>query len=357
MNLPTEIIFLNRITFTDKLFFTKHLSVMIRSGVSLAEAVKALRDQTRNPAFKKILNSILTDIENGQTLKKALSRHPHLFDPVYISLVSIGEESGNLESNLEYLADQLKRNYELQKKIQGAMIYPAIVLTTATVVGGAISFFVLPKMIDLFQSLEVDLPLTTKILLFLANTVKDYGLIIISILIGLAVGGYLLIQTEKVKPKWQTFLLTIPAVGQFLQNVELASFCRNLGIMLKSGLPIAISLNDLHDSTDNLIFKHYIGKIHEAVKGGKSMTDELNSKDYPLIPAIVAKMVGVGEETGKLDESMLYLGHFFEEEVEDSSKNLSNVLEPILLLIIAGVVAFVALAIITPIYQFTGSIR
>jgi len=355
---PTaQISLFSRVTFLDKLFFTKHLSVMLKSGIPIGEAIDDISQQSKNPAFQKLLGTILADIDNGQSFEKSLSKHPKVFDTFYISLIRIGEESGNLENNLEYLSGQLKKNYEFQKKVQGALMYPAIILFVTFIAGGAISLFVLPKLIDLFSSLDVKLPLSTKILLFIANTMKNYGYFIFAGLFIFFLFFRFLITKPKIKWYWDRLLLHLPAIGIFLQYVQVSFFCRNLGIMLKSGLPITTALETQYDATTNLVFKKYLKLLLESVEKGKPMSERLASHDFQYIPSLVAKMMGVGEKTGKLDESFMYLGDFYEEEVDNYSKNFSTILEPVILIIIGLVVAFVAMAIISPIYQLTSGVH
>lgn len=353
----SNITIFSNISFLDKLIFTKHLAVMLKSGISLAESLTSLKNQIKSPAFSKVLSEVQKDINNGQSLEKALSKHPQAFDAFYVSLISIGEKSGNLEKNLEYLSSQLQKSYEFRKKIQGAMLYPLIILGATVIIGFSLSIFVLPKLTDLFTSLNVELPLTTKILLFISITMKDYGIFIMSALIGAGVGIFFLLQTSSVKPRWHRLLLSLPAIGSLLQNIILASLCRDLGVMLKSGLTITSALEAEFKALDNLVYKEYISDLLKAVGKGKKISEELNDEKYYLIPEIAAKMIGVGENTGKLEDTLLYLGDFFEEEVDDTTKNLANILEPLLLLGIGLVVAFVALAIISPIYQLTGGIK
>lgn len=337
--------------------FTKHFEVMVKSGIPLADAVATLKDQTKNNAFKKVLEGVLADVNNGQTLNKAFSLYPKVFDSLYLSLIEIGEKSGKLEENLAYLSEHMTKSYEFKKKVQGAMIYPALVLISTFVIGLVLSFFVLPKLVDLFSSLDVTLPLSTKILLFAANSMKNYGLFIgIGIAIVAAFLTYLL-RLSNIRPKWHAFLLSIPVFGTLMQNIELSSICRNLGVMLKSGLPITTTLEAEHKATDNLVYKEYLAQVLKSVDKGKSIEDTLSVKDYKFIPQFMVKMIGVGEKTGKLEDTFVYLGDFFEEEVDNTTKNLANIIEPILLIIIGMVVAFVALAIISPIYQLTGSVR
>lgn len=344
-------------SFLDKLLFTKHLSIMLKSGIPVAEAIATLVVQTKSTTFKKVLNDILKQIKNGESLASALKKHPKTFDHFYISLIDVGEESGTLEKNLIFLTDHLTRSYALQKKIKGALLYPAIVVTTITVVGIGMSIFVLPKLTDLFSTLDVKLPLTTQILLFFANLMKNHGILVIATLLGGILLFRLMINLPSIKPYWHKVVLSVPVFGQFYQNEQLAAFCRNLGIMLKSGLPIRKALDVQYEATTNLVFKKYIADIKKAISKGSAIEQELARGNFSKISPITAKMIGVGEKTGKLDEVFLYLGEFYEDEVDNAAKNLSVVLEPIILLIVGLLVGFVAIAIMSPIYQLSGSIK
>lgn len=345
-----------RINEVDRLLFTKHLSVMLKSGVTIGEAIHLLTEQATNPRLRKIILSIQKYVDNGKTLYEALEAHPKAFDPLYVRLIDVGEESGNLQRNLEYLAVQLKKKYDFERKVRSALLYPAVILVAAGIAGAGISLFVLPKLVDLFSALDVSLPLATKILLFIANAMKNWGLFII-----LGITGFLLvinwiIHSKPVQPYWHKFLLIAPVLGPFNRNVQLALFCRNMGIMLQSGLPIDSALFSQTQATTNVLFRHYFDQLQKNVQKGKSLEEIFNQNKFTYIPPIVDKMIGVGEKTGKLDESFLYLGDFFEDEVDDMTRNLSTVLEPMILLVIGLAVAYLAYAIIAPIYQFTGSI-
>lgn len=341
----------------DKVSFTTHLSVMIKRGIVISEAIETLVSQTKNSYFKTILTSLLSDIENGQPFSSALSRYPKVFDPLYISLVKVGEESGTLDENLVYLAQKLKKEYSLSKKIQSVMLYPAIVVAVAIVMGGYISIFVLPQLINFFTSLNAKLPLSTQILLWFAELMKNHGIVIFVGLGIFIVLFQMLLQTSVVKPYWHRFLLRIPVFGVFIENVQMASFCRNLGVMLQSGLTITSALDIAESGADNMVFKSYIGRIQNAVDRGKSIASELGTEGFSHFPIIAVKMIAVGEKTGKLDESLLYLGDYFEEEVDTTAKNFATIIEPLVFIVIGLMVAFLAFAIITPIYELMGSIN
>lgn len=346
-----------KLTNIEKVLFTKHVSIMLRSGISIVDTLETLLEQSQSAAFKKIVNNILGVIKNGQKLSEALAKNPKSFDRFYINLVRIGEDSGTLSQNLEYLSKKLDKDLSLRKKIQGVILYPSIIIGASVLMMVGLSIFILPKLSDLFSSLSVNLPLSTRILMWLSNVMKQYNILILAGLAGLIILFRLFVSLPVIKPKWQRFLLSFPLIGSFIQNVEMASFTRNLGTMLQGGLTINSSLEINADTTNNLVFKKYFVSLKDAVTKGKSLISELNTKNYPKIPKIAVKMIGVGEKSGNLSEMLLYLGDFFEEEIDDASKNFSTVLEPVLLLSVGLMVAFLALAIISPIYQLTGSIN
>lgn len=357
MNKKRSAQILSKVTFLDKLLFTKHLSIMIKSGITISDALDSLASQTKSNKFNEVLTTVAKDIKNGQALAKSLQKHPKVFDNLYVSLIEVGEQSGTLEESLSYLATQLAKEYSLHKKIQGALLYPTIVIVSVILVGAGMSLFVLPKLTDLFTSLDVTLPLTTQILLFFSNLMKHHGVIIISSFVITIVFMRGFIKLPIIRPKWDRLTLSFPIFGELLQNQQLSSLCRNLGIMLKSGLPLTRTLEIQYVATNNFVFKNYIKKLQDSVDKGKEMGTELDTGNYSKFSPIAVKMIAVGEKTGKLDEVFLYLGDFFEEEVDNIAKNLSVVLEPIILLAIGLIVGFVALAIISPIYELTGSIK
>lgn len=357
MKFPAQIQLFSRVSFLEKLLFTKHLAIIIKAGITITEALEILIAQTKSPPFKKILSAVLADIENGQTLTKSLSQHSQVFDQFYLGLIEVGEESGTLEENLEFLAKQLAKDYALQRKIQASMLYPGLVFTAALVMGSFIALFVLPKLVVFFEAFETNLPLTTQVLLFLAKTTKNYGLFIALGFLVMGLVSYAVLQLKFVKPKWHRLILKLPLVGKMLTYAQLARFNFNLGILLKSGVPIAKSLEITSRTLSNLKFKADLLEVSQSLAKGKNIGETLVQKEFPEFPLLVAKMISVGEKTGKLEEVLLYLGDFFEEEIDNLAKNLTTILEPILLIAVGLVVGFVALAIISPIYELTGSIH
>lgn len=351
------IIFAGSVSFKEKFFFTKHLSLMLKSGIPIDDILSTLATQAKGELFRKVLTQVAEDVSRGQSLTKALSKHPRVFSPFYRSLVEVGEESGTLEESLFYLVEQMEKEHTLAQKVQSAMLYPAIVLTATGVIGFAIAFFILPQIVTLFESFQVELPLTTKILIWTAHFLKDWGLIALPALGAFIVGLAFFLNLPTIKPHWHALLLRLPIFGYLFQNVALAAVCRNLGIMLKSGVPITSALDTSAEVEENLVYKRDLGKIAEEVKKGKTLESIFIEQKFKEFPIFMVRMIGVGEKSGNLEENLAYLGDYFESEVDTIANNLTVILEPALLLFIGGVVAFVALSIISPIYQITGSIK
>jgi len=346
----------DRISFVDKLLFTKHLSTMLKAGIPIAESIDTLAKQTRSRAMGKVLTQILADVQNGQSLGSALKKFPRVFDELYVSLISVGEESGKLDENFEYLVKQLGKDNALRGKIQGALMYPGLVLTATVVMGTFISLFILPQLVDFFGAFQMELPLPTKILLAIANYMKSYGILTIVGIIGCAFLLSLFVATPFGKPIWHRFLLRIPLVGEMITYGQLARFSRNLGVLLGSGVPLTRSLEVTGQSLSSIPFSNAVLVLSKNLTKGKTIGETMEKEDLQLFPLLVSRMVQVGEKSGKLEDVLLYLGDFYEEEIDTISKNLSTILEPVLLITIGLVVGFVAVAIIGPIYDLTGSI-
>ncbi len=339
------------------LLFTRHLATMIKAGIPISEALSTLAMQTKSEKFKKILNSILADVDNGQPLAKSLAKFPKVFDKFFVSLIEVSEASGSLDENLEFISKQLAKNYSLKKKIQTAMLYPTIIFVAVTVMGGFIALFVLPQLVNFFDAFEIALPFATRVLLFVANAFKNYGVLIVLGFIGIVALFQAFIRLPFIKPSWHSLILKFPLMGNFIKDTELAQFSRNFGVLIKSGVPISKAIVVTAETLSNLRFKNDLIKIGTSLIQGSNISSAMADKRYSEFPPLVYKMIEVGEKTGKLDDSLLYLGDYYEEEIDNFSKNLTTVLEPIMLIVIGLVVGFVALAIITPIYQLTGSIR
>ncbi len=347
----------NRISQQEKVFFTKHLSVMLASGVPITESLSTLSEQTKSGYFKKVLRSVTSSVENGQNLAKALEKYNKVFGEFYVSMVEIGEKSGKLEENMNFLAKQMAKDYALRKKVQAAMLYPSIIMVATLIMGGFISYYVLPKLVGFFEDLDVELPLATRVLIFFANFVTNYGILVFAGLAATAILFTLFIRNKKTRPIWHKLLLKIPFLGGFITYVTLARMTRNFGTLLASGVAVSESLMITSNTLNNEVYRRELVRVKEALEKGGNIAESIEKRGGRLFPSVAVKMIAVGEKTGKLSETLIYLSEFFEEEIDNLSKNLATIIEPILLIAIGITVGFVAIAIISPIYQLTGSIR
>jgi len=340
----------------EKIFFAEHLSLLIKGGIPISESIETLRDESKSPVFRKILNDVLKRILEGQKLSKSLEFYPKIFNKFFCSLVRIGEESGTLEESLKYLAQHLRSNYEMEKKIKGALIYPLIVIVVAFFIAFAVTFFVLPKITDLFQILKIELPLATRILIKTATFLKNYFLLLAIFLILLFFLFKIVQKLNSFKFYFDKIALSSPFVGQIFKNIGLARFSQTFFTLLKSGIPVLESFEICIDSHPNNVFKKYLILTKSRVEGGERISQSLKGSPR-IFPSIFTQMIAIGEKSGTLEESLLYLTHFYEEEVESTLKNLAGILEPVLLILVGIFVAFISLAVIIPIYRFVGALR
>lgn len=341
-----------RLSIKQKMLFARNLEVMTRSGMQILESLEILKKQTKSKAFTAMLDQLIVDVRNGHFLSAGLSHYRQVFGDFFINLIRVGETSGTLSENLKYLAEELGKKDELNKKIRGAMAYPIIILIATLGITAILAFVIFPKILPVIKSLNVPLPLPTIIFIVVSEFMIKYGLIVFISLIVLIVTLFILLRIPKFKFLWHKFLIKIPITGGISQTVNMINFSRTLGILLKSGVIIVDALEITANTINNLVYRQEIQKIAAGVRRGEPLSKFLTS-DSRLFTAIFSQMVTVGENTGKLDESMLFLSNFYESEMDESTKTMSNILEPALILVMGVVVGFVALAIITPIYKIT----
>lgn len=345
------------ISFQEKLLLTKHLSVLVKSGVPISDALQILVQQSAEKNVKRVLTLMQQDIANGQPLSHTMEKFPRIFNGFYINMVRIGEDSGTLEQSFSYLTKQLGDDYALHKKVQGALLYPSLILLATTIMGGFISLFVLPQLVDFFDAFDTTPPLATRILLAVAQYMKVYGAITVTGTVLALIVASFVVRTKHIKPYWHALLLRLPLFGKLLTYNQLSRSTRNLGILLRSGIAINSALATTAETVDNIPFQHAFTEVAQTVKSGQELSAALQKASSRIFPPLVVNMVAVGEHTGSLEDILIYISDFYEEEIDAVSKNLSTILEPVLLLGIGLVVGFVAIAIISPIYELTGSIR
>lgn len=343
-----------RLSHTEQLLLTKYLSVLLRSGLPIDDALDILLQQAKGP-LKTILATLKHAVTSGQTLADGLETYPHIFSSIYVNLIRAGESSGTLQQNFEQLAGQMQKEHELRQKIQGAMMYPSIVLLSAVGVTTGIVVFILPNITKLFDSLNVPLPFTTVILLWISRIIGDHGLLIALGLIAAVIAFAFLRTLPAVKPVTHWITLHVPVVGTIARNASLARLTRLLGTLLNSGMPINDALPVTISVLKNVHYQRLFVNVQTTIAQGSSLADALAGSPR-LVPPIALRLIRVGEETGTLGDMFLYLAGFYEQEVDESTKNATTLLEPLLIVMIGVMVGVLAFSIITPIYKVIGSI-
>lgn len=344
------------VPFQEKINFARHLSVTIKSGLPLLDALQLIGAQTESKRFKGVINRIIEDINNGQFLAQALQRFDYIFEDFFVNLVKVGETSGNLSETLIHLATELKKAREVKRRVRSALIYPLVILVVTVGVTLFLTLFIFPKILPIFVSLGVQLPFTTRFVIAALSFLGHYGLWVIAGIIIFLIIFWLLLNIPKVHLVFDRFLLFIPLVSKVIVSLTMTNFTRSLGVLLKSGMTIIDALEVARGTFHNRFYKLEINQVISSVKKGESIGRYLSEKPK-LFPPMLAGMIQVGESTGNLEQNLLYLSEYYESEVDEFVKNLTTILEPLLLLFMGLLVGFVALSIITPIYNITQGLR
>lgn len=346
--------YLNRVSFSDLVVATRQLATMIESGLVLSEAVDILEEQQSNKTFKKVLGEVSRDIKSGLDLASALKKHPDVFPPLYSNLVKAGEQAGNLDVVLLQMATNLEKDREFRGKVRGALIYPAMILLMMVIVVGIMLFFVIPRLTGLYTQSNIELPLPTKILIGISDFFISFWWLI---LIAIVMCSFIFrrwVSTPGGKLSFDKILLGTPLVGKIIRGTTLTNFTRTFGLLTAAGVPILESLSIVRDIIGNSVFKNALQETYAGVERGLTFSAQLET--VGVFPKIIPQMFRVGEETGKVDKVAFKMADYFESEVDNLVKNLSVIIEPVILMILGVGVGFLVLSIILPIYKLTTSI-
>ncbi len=344
------------ISLQEKIGFIENLSIMLKAGISVSRALQILVKQTQNPRFKNIIADIYSQVQSGKGLSEAMEKYPSVFTNIFISMIKVGEISGNLDKSLEYLSIQLQREYELRSKAKGAMIYPSVIVGAMLIIGILMSIFVLPKLTSIFKEFNTDLPATTKAVIAVADFMSANGTLVIFGIIGLVIAIISIYKTYPGKKAFDIFFLHFYVINNIIKKINLARFSRILSSLLKSGIPIVQGLEVASNSLSNIPYRELVSQSSVDVKLGKPLTESLN-RNNQLFPILVVQMLQVGEESGTVENILEQLALHYEDEVDTTLRNLSSVIEPLLLLLIGGIVGLLAMALIAPIYNISQNIQ
>lgn len=344
-----------RITLHEKVIFTRNLSAMLSAGIALARSLGILERQTTNFKFKKVLNSLLDDINKGLSLSAGMKKFPKVFSPLFSSMTEAGEESGGLPDALHVIGMQLDKSYTMGKKIRGALMYPAVVLSAIFVIGVLMFIYVVPTLTVTFKDLHAELPQSTKIIIAISNFLVGHtALFIFSVV--LVVVAFIVGFRTKRGGRFATYIiLHFPIFGPIVKEVNAARTARTLSSLLSAGVDVRSALNITGSVIQNVYYKEILDEAGINVEKGLALSSIFKEKDN-LYPTMVGEMMEVGEETGKLSEMLKNIADFYEDEVDTTTKDLSALLEPILMIIIGAAVGFFAVAMITPTYSILNSI-
>lgn len=339
----------------EKMIFSRHLAIMLSAGVPITRALEVLSDQTKNSKFKTAINSVSEDIRSGKRIADALSKYPGIFNDLYVSMVRSGDSVGNLSEVLELLADQLRKDHELLSRVRGALMYPAVILIAMTGVGALMMTTIVPKLSEIFEDLDAELPKTTQVIIITSNLLSQYWLplLLASPFIVYAMKKFLSGELGKGFLSW-TFLHT-PVIRGMTLKINSARFSRTLSSLIKGGVPILKALLITKGTLGNIYYKKSMDGMQDDVRKGKTLYKAISA--FPgIYPGLIIQMVRVGEESGSLAETLNRIADFYEEEVSNSTKNLSSIIEPVLMIIIGAMVGFFAISMLQPMYGVMGNL-
>ena len=346
----------HRVSAKDLVLFSRRLSIMIKSKVPLGESLSTLSRQSSNYDLKVAIDKLATDVEGGMPLSIALSQYPKYFSSFFVNMVKVGESSGRLSENLTYLADYLERNYHIREKVKSAMFYPIIVLVTFIALFNLLIYFILPNLSKALEENVTSLPTITKIVFGAGKFFKRWNLLLLVLFIALLfLLWYFVTKTKKGQGKLQSLSLKIPLVSDLIKKIYMTRFSDNLSTLLSSGLPISQCLQITADVMGNNIYRNIVLEVKGKVTRGKSMGVALAGHPQYIYPLVV-QMILIGEKTGTLDSSLKNVVNFYEDDINSTIDNLTNLIQPLLIIILGGLIGGLAISVFLPLYTTIGQI-
>lgn len=335
----------------DKVVFMRQLSTMVNAGLPLTRGLQIMEQQITNPLFKRTIAQVKVSVEAGKSLADSFRNTEEIFDDITINLIEAGESSGNLGEILNKLATELENKNKLQGKIKGALTYPIILLVIITAVVVLMMLVLVPAMTDIYSEFGGELPTITKIMVSLSDFFINYWWILLIGILGIVIGIKVWIDTPNGKRSSDKIVLKIPVVGGIISKMQIAQFTRILALLLGSGLSISRALELTAMSLSNIMFREVVLEAKDEVEKGNSLALPIARSDY--YPLLVSSMIAVGEETGELDNVLEKVSQYYNEEVDQATENMSSILEPVFLVIMGLVIAFISLGVYTPMFQLS----
>lgn len=339
----------------DLVIFTRQFSTMIDAGLPLVQALDILASQSANAEFKTILGQVKTKVESGSTFADALKDHPSVFDTLYVQLCAAGEVGGILDTILQRLSVYIEKAEKLKGKVKGAMVYPSVVLVVAVIVVGVLLIFVTPTFEKMFKDFGGTLPGPTQLIVDLSNWLQDFIGYLIGALAAMFFGSRYFLKTKTGSEMFDKTVLKVPVVGDLIRKVAVARFTRTLGTMLSSGVPILDALDVTAKTAGNVVIERAIIYTKAKISEGKTISQPLGESG--VFPSMVVQMIGVGEATGAMDAMLAKIADFYDEEVDSAVGALTSMIEPIMMVVLGGIVGFFLISMYLPIFSMAGAIK
>lgn len=350
INLP----FISGVKAHDKITFAKNLSKMIDAGLPVTRGLSIIERQSKGK-FKKIIGELGDSISKGNTFSDSMKAYPDVFSTLFVSMVRAGEESGNLSMALNNVGIQMEKSYQLTRKIRGALMYPAVIFSLMAVIGVLMMVYMVPTLTSTFVGLGVKLPLSTRMIIAVSDALKNYFPYII-VGTALFITGFVWwIRTVSGKKVVDTVAIKVPVIGEIVKQVNSARTARTLSSLLSSGVDIVVAIGVTKDVIQNHYYKEVLDEIQSTIQRGDQISGVF-SRYNDLYPIFVGEMVSVGEETGKIGEMLLSVAVFYEDEVDQKTKDMSSIIEPILMIFIGVAVGFFAISMLGPTYSLADAL-
>jgi len=341
-----------RVKPTEIVLMYRQMAMLLESGIDIVSSLELLQEQSVNRALKKVLGEIIADLRGGNQLSRALGKHPRVFPPIYCRLLSVGEQSGDLETVLKQVADYMEKEITTAKETKSALMYPAITFVVTIVVIAVLVTFVLPSFGSLYSSLGAELPTSAQILIDLANKIQSYWMYLMLAVFAIAGLAYIYIKTPGGRYKWDKLVLRLPIVGRVSHLSELARCCRSMSLLIHAGLPLTEAMPLLIQGSNNRVLTKALINVHQDMIKGEGLSRPM-AKNKLFLPMMV-QMVRVGEETGNLDVTLLSVARSYEAEAEDKTRTLIALIPPTMTLIIGAVIGLIALSLVSAMYSMYG---
>ncbi len=346
--------FLNRIKVKDLAVFARQFAVMISANVTIVQALRIFAEQSDHPRLKIIIGEVAEEVDGGMRLSDSLAKRSDVFSSFFISVIRSGETSGKLDDVLEYLAEEMEKDYDMTAKIRNAMIYPGFVLSGLLGVGTFMMIFVIPKLTDIIAQAGAQLPFATRVLIATSHFLKGYWWLLIAGIIGFVFGFKAILRYPRARYLFDYFKLRLPIFGHLFQRIYLVRFTRSMDTLISGGVTVADSLRIAQDVVSNEVYKRLIRQTIQEIEDGNSIATIFAAS--PLIPQMVSQMLSIGERTGKLDLVLKRVSDFYGREIDNMVANLMTLMEPIIMVLMGVGVGFMVAAIIMPMYQMANSI-